>query len=76
MTRTMTENEARADLASRALDKMGDDFSTEREEAAIDLMTNLLHMLDQWYGVEPEAAHRMAWHHFVAEKEEAAAAGL
>lgn len=67
----MTENEARADLAARALDKMGDDFSDDREEAAIDLMSNLLHMLDRWYGIEPEAAHRMAWHHFAAEKHEA-----
>ena len=65
-----TANEARAELAARALDKMGDDFSSDREEAAVDLMANLLHMLDAWYGVEPEAALRSAWHHFMAEREE------
>ena len=66
---TQTENEARAERAARTLDKMGDDYSSDREEAAVDLMTDLLHMLDEWYGTEPEAAHRMAWHHFMAERE-------
>jgi uncharacterized protein (DUF2384 family) len=69
---TTTENEARADRVSRALDKAGDTYDADREAAAVDMMTDLLHMLDRWYGVEPEAAHRMAWHHFQAEKAEEA----
>ena len=50
---------------------MGDDYSSDREEASVDLMADLLHMLDQWYGIEPEDAHRMAWHHYIAERETA-----
>ena len=65
---TLTENETRANRATLALDRMQDAYSSDREEAAVDLMTDILHMLDEWYGVEPEVAHRMAWHHFIAEK--------
>jgi hypothetical protein len=71
MIPNVTENERRADRASRTLDKAGDAYSSDREEAAVDLMTDVLHMLDAWYGVEPEEAHRRAWHHFQAEKAEA-----
>jgi len=67
---TYTENEVRGERAARTLDKMGDDYSSDREEAAVDLMADLLHMLDAWYGIEPEDAHRMAWHHFIEEREE------
>jgi U3 small nucleolar ribonucleoprotein component len=66
---TQTENETRANRATLALDRMGDDYSSDREEAAVDLMTDLLHMIDKWYGIEPESALRSAWHHFMAERE-------
>lgn len=70
MSATTTENEARADRAARTLDKAGDAYPDDREASAVDLMTDLLHMLDHWYGIEPEDAHRMAWHHFQAERNE------
>jgi hypothetical protein len=67
---TYTENEVRGERAARTLDKAGDAYPDDREASAVDLMTDLLHMLDIWYGVEPEAALRSAWHHFMAEREE------
>lgn len=67
MTATATENEQRAERAYRAVLAYREE-GAEIEEAAIDLMTDILHMLPA-YG-DPEAAHRIAWHHYVAEMEE------
>jgi len=65
---TYTKNEVRGNRAVLALDRMGDDYSSDREEAAVELMADILHMLDAWYGMEPEAALRSGWHHFMAER--------
>lgn len=66
---TQVANEHRAEMAYRAL--LG--FSNEeesREDAAVVLIADLLHMLDLQYGLEPEDALRSAWHHFAAERED------
>jgi hypothetical protein len=69
MTAIQTENERRADRAYRALLMVGED-GNEVEENAVDLITDILHMLDLQYGLEPADAQRMAWHHFIAERDE------
>lgn len=69
MSATTTENERRAERAYRAL-LYFDHEENEREDAAVDLITNLLHMLDLQYGLEPHDALRIAWDHFTAEKVE------
>lgn len=68
-TRTAA-NERRANRATLALDRAGDDYPPDREEAAVDLMADVLLMLDLWYGIEPEDALRSAWHQFRAAREE------
>ena len=65
-------NFQRADRAYNTLltYQQRDGGDEDTETAIVDLMTDLLHMLDLYYGTKPEAAQRMAWHHFVAEKHE------
>lgn len=61
---TQTTNEERAERAYRAVLAYREE-GTDIEEAAIDLMTDILHMLPA-YG-DPESAHAIAWHHYIAE---------
>lgn len=64
----MTTNEQRAERAYRAVIAYKEE-GTSIEEATVDLMTDLLHMLEDY--ADPEDAHRMAWHHYQAEIAEA-----
>lgn len=64
----MTTNESRADRATRALDKAGDTYPSDREEAAVELMTDVLHMLNLYYGLEPVEALGSAWIVFINER--------
>ncbi len=65
-------NEQRAERGRRALDYYAQ-YKQEREDFetdAIDLMADLLHVIEDQTGTHAEDAHRMAWHHYVAERAE------
>jgi hypothetical protein len=66
----MTAIDSRAHRGMDAIERYAqDDSPQERGETrtqAVDLIADVLHALDRW-GYDAEAAHAMAWRHYIAE---------